>query len=142
VNPANRDEAPKTFAFDAVYDENTIQRTFYEESCFNLVESVLEGFNGTIFAYGQTGCGKSWTMQGPADLAQPELRGVIPNAFAHIFESIKATSDVEFLVRVSYLEIYNEEIRDLLVLRIPRSYPRRVVQLLQWTQCQSLEEWA
>jgi len=114
VNPANRDEAPKTFAFDAVYDENTIQRTFYEESCFNLVESVLEGFNGTIFAYGQTGCGKSWTMQGPADLAQPELRGVIPNAFAHIFESIKATSDVEFLVRVSYLEIYNEEIKDLL----------------------------
>ena len=114
ANPSGNKDDNKSFTFDAVYDENTVQRIFYEESCFNLVESVLEGFNGTIFAYGQTGCGKSWTMQGPSNLAQPELRGVIPNAFAHIFESVKATSDVEFLIRCSYLEIYNEEIKDLL----------------------------
>jgi len=51
-------EPPKSFTFDATYDENTQQRVFYEESCFNIVDSTLEGFNSTIFAYGQTGCGK------------------------------------------------------------------------------------
>ena len=102
----------KSFTFDAVYDENTQERIFYDESCFSLVENVLEGFNATIFAYGQTGCGKSWTMQGPSN--PPELRGVIPNSFSHLFDHINSSSDVEFLVRCSYLEIYNEEIKDLL----------------------------
>ncbi|ELU08954.1 hypothetical protein CAPTEDRAFT_178367 [Capitella teleta] len=74
---------------------------------------VLEGYNGTIFAYGQTGTGKTFTMEGLRSL--PELRGIIPNSFAHIFGAIaKAEGDVRFLVRVSYLEIYNEEVRDLL----------------------------
>lgn len=59
ANPENKEAEPKTFTFDSVYDEHTIQRSFYEESCFGLVESVLEGFNGTIFAYGQTGCGRN-----------------------------------------------------------------------------------
>ena len=70
-----------------------------------MVESVMEGFNGTIFAYGQTGCGKTWTMMGPP--SPLELRGVIPISFDHIFENIKTTTDCEFLVRCSYLEIYN-----------------------------------
>ena len=104
---------PKSFTFDAVYDENTIQKNFYDESCFSLVESVLEGFNGTIFAYGQTGCGKSFTMQGPPGIA--DLKGVIPNAITHIFEAITASKDVQYLVRCCYLEIYNEEIKDLLI---------------------------
>ena len=56
-NPDNTEAPPKVFTFDSVYDGNTQQRAFYEESCFGLIESVLEGFNGTIFAYGQTGCG-------------------------------------------------------------------------------------
>ena len=102
----------KSFTFDAAYDEQSTQKQFYEESCYPLVESVMEGFNGTIFAYGQTGCGKTWTMMGPP--APLELRGVIPSSFDHIFENIKTTTDCEFLVRCSYLEIYNEEIRDLL----------------------------
>lgn len=102
----------KSFTFDAAYDEQSTQKQFYEESCYPLVESVMEGFNGTIFAYGQTGCGKSWTMMGPP--SPVELKGVIPNSFDHIFEHITTTKDVEFLVRCSYLEIYNEEIRDLL----------------------------
>ncbi|KAK3558341.1 hypothetical protein QTP86_017253, partial [Hemibagrus guttatus] len=67
----------------------------------------------TIFAYGQTGTGKTFTMEGVR--AVPELRGIIPNSFAHIFGHIaKAEGDTRFLVRVSYLEIYNEEVRDLL----------------------------
>lgn len=75
---------------------------------------MLKGYNGTIFAYGQTGCGKSHTMMGvPSD---NELRGIIPNSFAHIFGCINddETPDKRFLVRCSYLEIYNEEVYDLL----------------------------
>ncbi len=52
-NPEDETLQPKPFTFDGVYDENTIQRNFYEESCSSLVENVLEGFNGTIFAYGK-----------------------------------------------------------------------------------------
>jgi kinesin family member 17 len=86
-----------------VYGEDTIQKFFYEESCYQLIESVMEGFNGTIFAYGQTGCGKTWTMQGRADPV--ELRGVIPLSFDHIFQNIKADPATQFLVRCSYLEV-------------------------------------
>jgi hypothetical protein len=86
-----------------VYGEDTVQKFFYEESCYQLIESVMEGFNGTIFAYGQTGCGKTWTMQGRADPV--ELRGVIPLSFDHIFQNIKADPATQFLVRCSYLEV-------------------------------------
>jgi hypothetical protein len=72
----------------------------------------LEGYNGTVFAYGQTGCGKSFTMQGITNPATQ--RGIIPRAFEHIFESIDASENMKYLVHASYLEIYNEEIRDLL----------------------------
>ena len=75
-------------------------------SCF------CTGFNGTVFAYGQTGCGKSYTMMGVSD--PPEQTGVIPRAFEHIFDHIAVTKDTKFLVHASYLEIYNEEVRDLL----------------------------
>ena len=73
----------------------------------------MKGYNGTIFAYGQTGCGKSHTMMGvPSD---PNMRGIIPNCFEHIFGCIDDNEEGKrFLVRCSYLEIYNEEIRDLL----------------------------
>ena len=111
-NPNEPSEQPKSFTYDGAYDEHTQQRNFYEESCFGIVESVLEGFNGTIFAYGQTGCGKSFTMQGPP--GGPDMRGVIPNSFSHIFDSVKASTEVQYLIRCSYLEIYNEEIKDLL----------------------------
>lgn len=113
TNPEALNEEPKSFTFNRSYDENTQQRLFYEDCCFSLVESVLQGFNATVFAYGQTGCGKSFTMQGPDN--SHNMRGVIPNSFNHIFEAIKGTTDVQYLIRCSYLEIYNEEIRDLLV---------------------------
>ncbi|TMW64781.1 hypothetical protein Poli38472_011661 [Pythium oligandrum] len=102
----------KSFTFDSAYDETTTQRQFYDESGYPLVESIFEGYNGTIFAYGQTGCGKTHTMQGRDN--PPELRGVIPHSFDHIFENIQADPQKEYMVRASYLEIYNEEIRDLL----------------------------
>ena len=105
----------KTFTFNAVYGPDSKQRDVYDETAYPLVEQVFEGYNGTIFAYGQTGCGKSWSMMGVA--TDETLRGIIPNAFLHIFERIAAApadSGVEFLVRASYIEIYNEEVRDLL----------------------------
>lgn len=112
-NPDNQNENPKLFTYDATYDENTKQKFFYEESCFSVIEGTLEGFNSTIFAYGQTGCGKSFTMQGPSTTDE-EMRGVIPNSFYHIFQFVKSSKGIEFLIRCSYLELYNEEIRDLL----------------------------
>jgi kinesin family protein 3/17 len=72
----------------------------------------VKGYNGTIFAYGQTGTGKTFTMEG-IDTPK-EKRGIIPRSFESIFGLIKGTYNTEFLIRVSYLEIYNEEIRDLL----------------------------
>lgn len=113
-NPrAPASEPQKTFTFDAVYDANSKQRDLYDESVRPLIDSVLAGFNGTIFAYGQTGTGKTYTMQGA--WMDPEKRGVIPNAFDHIFTHIsRSQSDKQYLVRASYLEIYLEEIRDLL----------------------------
>ncbi|XP_042318310.1 kinesin-like protein KIF3B [Sceloporus undulatus] len=105
-------ELPKTFTFDAVYDWNSKQFELYDETFRPLVDSVLQGFNGTIFAYGQTGTGKTYTMEGLR--GDPEKRGVIPNSFDHIFTHISRSQNQQYLVRASYLEIYQEEIRDLL----------------------------
>uniref|UniRef100_A0A914ZT97 Kinesin motor domain-containing protein n=1 Tax=Parascaris univalens TaxID=6257 RepID=A0A914ZT97_PARUN len=82
-NPKALDEPPKSFTFDAVYDVNSKQVDLYDETFRELVDSVLRGFNGTIFAYGQTGTGKTFTMEG--DRNNEDLRGVIPNSFHHIF---------------------------------------------------------
>ncbi|XP_053734668.1 kinesin-like protein KIF3A [Synchiropus splendidus] len=109
----SQQEPPKTFTFDTVFGPDSKQLDVYNLTARPIVDSVLEGYNGTIFAYGQTGTGKTFTMEGVR--AVPELRGIIPNSFAHIFGHIaKAEGDTRFLVRVSYLEIYNEEVRDLL----------------------------
>uniref|UniRef100_A0A8D2MEL5 Kinesin-like protein n=1 Tax=Zonotrichia albicollis TaxID=44394 RepID=A0A8D2MEL5_ZONAL len=103
---------PKTFTFDAVYDASSKQADLYDETVRPLIDSVLQGFNGTVFAYGQTGTGKTYTMQGA--WAEPEKRGIIPSAFEHIFTHISRSQNQQYLVRASYLEIYQEEIRDLL----------------------------
>ncbi|KAK3790069.1 hypothetical protein RRG08_038766 [Elysia crispata] len=106
-------EPPKTFTFDIVFGPNCKQLDVYNKVARPVVDCVLEGYNGTIFAYGQTGTGKTYTMEGLR--AIPEKRGIIPNSFAHIFGHIaKAEGDTRFLVRVAYLEIYNEEVKDLL----------------------------
>lgn len=102
----------KTFTFDAVYDWNSKQLELYDETFRPLIDSVLNGFNGTIFAYGQTGTGKTYTMEGIRD--NPEERGVIPNSFEHVFNHIARSVNQQYLIRASYLEIYQEEIRDLL----------------------------
>lgn len=106
-------KTPKTFTFDTVFGPDSKQLDVYNLTARTIIDSVLEGYNGTIFAYGQTGAGKTFTMEGVRET--PELRGIIPNSFAHIFGHIaKAEDNKRFLVCVSYLEIYNEKVRDLL----------------------------
>ena len=109
-----RGDPPKTFTFDAVYGPDTVQANLYQATVNPVVESVLEGYNGTIFAYGQTGTGKTFTMEGVNEPA--ELRGVIPRAFNQIFDAIgtRGGESTEFLVRASDLEIYDADIRALL----------------------------
>lgn len=100
------------------------QKDLYEQTARPLVDSVLEGFNGTIFAYGQTGTGKTFTMEGIR--SQPELRGIIPSSFAHIFDSIKKGESRQFLVRASYLEIYNVKRIDFVKGVKVKSFSRKV----------------
>lgn len=113
-NPHAADgEPPKTFTFDTVFDTDSRQMDVYNETARPIVDKVLLGYNGTILAYGQTGTGKTFTMEG--DCSAPELKGIIPNSFAHIFGYIaKAAEGKKFLVRVAHIEIYNEDVRDLL----------------------------
>lgn len=112
-NLAAPDDPPRRWTFDAVYDDSSTQQQVYDETCRPVVDSVLEGYNATIFAYGQTGAGKTHTMEGLRD--PPEMKGVIPNTFDHIFQAITDDkSGKEYLVRASFLEIYKEEVRDLL----------------------------
>ena len=90
----------------AAYDQN---HKVYDASAKRLVRRVMEGYHGTVFAYGMTGTGKTFSMQGTA--TSP---GVIPLAITDIFSFIRETPHREFLLRISYLEIYNEKIHDLL----------------------------
>lgn len=117
------DEPPKVFTFDAVFNEMVMQKEIYEDAALPIVHNVFEGYNGTIFCYGQTGTGKTHTMEG--DMKPKEMRGMMSRAFESVFEGIDDTSDTtKFLVRVSYLEIYKENIRDLL-----SSNPKNKLQL-------------
>lgn len=111
VVDANKEQR-KVFTYDAAYDATATQTTLYHEVVFPLVSSVLEGFNGCIFAYGQTGTGKTFTMEGVR--GNDELMGIIPRTFEQIWLHINRTENFQFLVDVSYLEIYMEELRDLL----------------------------
>jgi len=102
-----------SFSFDHVYDQNCDQRKVYETTAKAVVESSLKGYNATIFAYGQTGTGKTYTMEG---FNSADERGIIPRAIEQIFRHIQTSVSprMRFLVRASYLQIYNEVISDLL----------------------------
>ncbi|KAL0233521.1 hypothetical protein PCE1_002036 [Barthelona sp. PCE] len=102
------------FTFDGVFPMDTQQGPMYDISASGMVKDLFNGYNGTYFAYGQTGAGKSFTMFG-ADIENEELRGIIPRASFDIFDIINEnTDDVEYTIRCSFLEIYNEQINDLL----------------------------
>lgn len=101
------------FTFDRVFPLDATQEDVYGYAARPIVEDVLKGYNGTIFAYGQTSSGKTHTMEGPN--IDSDNRGVIPRIVQDIFGYIElAPEDFEFTVRISYFEIYMEKIRDLL----------------------------
>ncbi|XP_028294287.1 kinesin-like protein KIF15 [Gouania willdenowi] len=112
---------PRTFTYDHVADMHTTQDSVFSSVAKNIVESCMNGYNGTIFAYGQTGSGKTFTMLGPSDMDNftDNLRGVIPRSFEYLFflinrEAEKSSQSKSFLCKCSFIEIYNEQIYDLL----------------------------
>ncbi|KAF2006324.1 kinesin-domain-containing protein [Amniculicola lignicola CBS 123094] len=111
VVPQGKRVKDVTFGFDRVFDENTTQGDVYEATTKPLLDSVLDGYNATVFAYGATGCGKTHTITGT--IQQP---GIIFLTMQELFERIQETQEEKVTeVTLSYLEIYNETIRDLLV---------------------------
>lgn len=116
----------------------------YDEVIRPLVSSVLEGFNGCVFAYGQTGTGKTFTMEGVRNDTQQ--MGIIPRTFEQIWTHINRAQNMQFLVAVSYLEIYMEELRDLLkpnttaVLELRERESGIVVPNLHSVLCKSADE--
>lgn len=105
--------ASKPYAFDRVFQSSTSQEQVYNDCAKKIVKDVLEGYNGTIFAYGQTSSGKTHTMEGK--LHDPEGMGIIPRIVQDIFNYIYSMDEnLEFHIKVSYFEIYLDKIRDLL----------------------------
>uniref|UniRef100_A0A3Q2QBJ6 Kinesin-like protein n=1 Tax=Fundulus heteroclitus TaxID=8078 RepID=A0A3Q2QBJ6_FUNHE len=103
----------KPYVFDRVLPPNTSQEQVYEQCAKQIVKDVLCGYNGTIFAYGQTSSGKTHTMEGK--LHDPRLMGIIPRIAQDIFDHIYSMDEnLEFHIKVSYFEIYLDKIRDLL----------------------------
>ncbi|OPL20730.1 centromere-associated e-like protein, partial [Mytilus galloprovincialis] len=97
------------YAFDRIFDQDKTTMDIFEEICKPVITGAVRGFHGTIFAYGQSSSGKTFTMSGSA--MQP---GIISLSVEEIFKQMKNTPDKEFLLRISYMEIYNEKVSDLL----------------------------
>ncbi|CAN6843732.1 unnamed protein product [Brassica oleracea] len=110
----------RVFTFDKVFGPSAKQKELYDQAVVPIVNEVLEGFNCTIFAYGQTGTGKTYTMEGECRRSKggpsgglPAEAGVIPRAVKQIFDTLEG-QEAEYSVKVTFLELYNEEITDLL----------------------------
>merc|ERR1712012_726326 len=103
----------KVYMFDKVLKPNVTQDQVYTSAAKNIVKDVLNGYNGTIFAYGQTSSGKTHTMEGV--IGDPDLQGIIPRIVNDIFNHIYGMEEnLEFHIKCSYFEIYMDKIRDLL----------------------------
>ena len=104
------------FTFDSIFDMDSLQEDVYNITAKQAVQSVLEGYNSTIFCYGQTGTGKTYTMEGFTYESRNPNRGIIQRTIQDIFNFIETTSDenTKFIIRCSFLQIYNENISDLL----------------------------
>ena len=107
---------PHPYTFDHIFDMDSSQDDVYQIAAVPAVESLMSGYNSTIFAYGQTGTGKTYTMEGFSYNYLSPKKGLIPRAIENIFKYIEnnSNSDTTFIIRVTYLQIYNESIDDLL----------------------------
>lgn len=107
----------KAFTYDYVFSPSHNQQDVYDKAAQRLIKSTFKGYNATVLAYGQTGSGKTYTMGGCYDAAadgDDDIMGIIPRILADLFSGIEDRSDYDFKVKVSYLEIYNEDLLDLL----------------------------
>ena len=101
------------FNFDRIFQPSSTQEEIYSYGVKGIIDSVLNGYNGTVLAYGQTGSGKTYTMQG--EIGNEKTKGIIPRMIKHVFDYIhEQNSSSEFMLKVSMIEIYQEKIRDLL----------------------------
>ncbi|XP_072372770.1 kinesin-like protein KIF27 isoform X1 [Scyliorhinus torazame] len=108
----------RAFTFDFVFGQKSSQEDVYSACVKPLVISAIEGYNATVFAYGQTGSGKTYTIGGGHIASfSDELKGIIPRAIHEIFRNITEHHNTDFHVKVSYIEVYKEELRDLLELQ-------------------------
>ncbi|XP_066430030.1 centromere-associated protein E-like isoform X5 [Eleutherodactylus coqui] len=108
-NVISQVDGSRSFTFDRVFPLHETTAEVYRDAAVPIIRSVLQGYNGTIFAYGQTSSGKTFTMMGTKD--NP---GIISLAIQEVFRIIQEDPTREFLLRVSYMEIYNETVTDLL----------------------------
>ncbi|XP_064422730.1 kinesin family member 4 [Latimeria chalumnae] len=106
----------RTFTYDYVFDPCTEQEEVFNTAVTPLIAGIFKGYNATVLAYGQTGSGKTFSMGGTYTAEQEDepTVGVIPRVIAMLFREVEQRKDFEFLLKVSYLEVYNEEILDLL----------------------------
>ena len=107
------DKTTQEFTYDKVYPSETTQKTIFDQVAKPLISAAFEGINGTLFCYGQTASGKTYTMEGIT--TDENLRGIIPRMMQLVFETINSGSnDIEFSVKCQYYQIYNEKIQDLI----------------------------
>ena len=116
----------KSFTYDYVYDIESQQHTIFDESVKFLVDGCLDGYNATVLAYGQTGSGKTYTMGTSFDenTVRPEDEGILPRAIEYLFTQIEERKKAqlesknplnrEIIVNAQFIELYNEEVIDLL----------------------------
>lgn len=108
------EEGTHTFSFDRIFGPDSTQHEVFEYCAIPLINDVLQGYNATIFAYGQTSSGKTFTMEG-RDIRDKQFKGIIPRTVEALFAGVsEADESIEFCFKASYVEIYCEKIRDLL----------------------------
>lgn len=110
INTIREKSGPRSFIYDQVYDEHTQTTEIFQNQGSIVIEKCLSGYNGCIFCYGQTGSGKTHTMHG----VRKTNPGITPLSIDLIFSMIQSSVGKGFLIRCSYIELYNESINDLL----------------------------
>ena len=108
---SSREKNVYRFNFDRIFPPSSTQQDIYDFGVKGIIESVLDGYNGTVLAYGQTSSGKTYTMQGEMD--EERRQGIIPRMINHVFKYIYQNEGTDFMIKVSMIEIYQEKIRDL-----------------------------
>ena len=109
---SSREKNVYRFNFDRIFPPSSTQQDIYDFGVKGIIDSVLDGYNGTVLAYGQTSSGKTYTMQG--EMEEQARQGIIPRMISHVFKHIYKNEGTDFMIKVSMIEIYQEKIRDLL----------------------------